>query len=113
MEKPIVIQLYQFIANYTAYRLLFRGKHLSSTLRKTTHNPYVPALKSGQTKSLTNSDNIDYPGLVRAKFETLDFTGGGFWQLHRELKPAWIFVRRESCFTVLQQFSRRFFRSIR
>jgi hypothetical protein len=54
-----------------------------------------------------------YSGLVRAKFETLDFTGGCFGQVLRKLKPARIFVRRESCFTVLQQFSGRFFRSFR
>ena len=93
--------------------LFFRGQYLSSTLRKTTHDPSALTLKSGQTKSLTNSDNIDYPGLVRAKFKTLDFTSGCFWQVLKELKPAWIFIRRKSCFTVLKKFSGRFFRSIR
>ena len=40
--------------NWDDSSLLSRGKSLSSALRETTHNPSVPTLKSGQTKSLTN-----------------------------------------------------------
>ena len=44
--------------NWDDSSFFFRGKYFSLTLRKTTHAPSAPTLKSGQTKSLTILDNI-------------------------------------------------------